>query len=752
MDEKTTGQATRVLINAESVQRWGRALYGKFVQYESDRRLAELKWARNARQRLGIYDPDIEQKLDPQRSRAYPKITRVKCVSMLSRLMNLLFQDSDKPWSVAPSPVPNIAPEDLAPLLMSLQEKATQEKREVTDDEIEQAIRELAMKRASRLELEISDQLKELGGNRTLDYVALCRKVLQSGIDYGLGILKGPFIDEQKQRRWKRANGTLVPETITVERPRFEFVPIWDYYPDMSAKTFAQMDGQFTRVIMSKHQLIQLKKRPDFLAPQIDEALRKFTGGNYRRRAFETEVKAMGVQLNVTEAERGKFEAVVWDGNVTGKELHAAGAIVTEEQMTQDVRATVWLIDDVVIKADIDPWTTLAGEEAPPMFHHFVFEEDESTLLGNGLPNIVRDSQMGVCATVRMGLDNASIACGMNLEVNTELLSMNQDVTAIQPNKIWYREDSNPATMQYPIVREIKMDSRITELKVITDMFLGFADQETFVGPATGGDMQKGPSEPFRTAAGASMLRGDAALPFKDVVRNFDIFTQSVIGAMLVFNKKFNKNPQLRGDFQAVARGATSLIAKEVLGMQLDNLAQTLTEEEKMYVNMRNLARARVRVRDLQVNDIIVDDVEADRREAAEAQRRTALEEQQHRVIEADIRETLSAVLKNIAQAGKNAAGAEAATANVILSALEKGISPNALAHEAAGTGTAGDNQGAPTGAGGEGAGGAGAVAAPGVEGQAAGLPGLGAAEAEGGGANAGFAAAPVQPEGVPGA
>lgn len=753
MDDKTAAQAVRALLDPERAQKFGRLLFGKFTQYEADRRLAELKWARNARQRLGIYDPDIEAKLDPQRSRAYPKITRVKCVSMLSRLMNLLFQDSDKPWAIEPSPVPNLDAADLNPLLARLQSKAGEEKREVTDEEIEQAIRELAAQRAIRLEREVEDQLRELGGNRSLDYVALCRKVLQSGVDYGLGVLKGPFVDEQKQRTWmKTPQGQLVSKTLTVERPRFEFVPIWDYYPDMSAKTFAQMDGQFTRVVMSKHQVIQLKRRLDFLPDQIDKALSKFTGGNYRRRAFETEVRAMGPQLNVTEAERGKFEAVVWDGSVYGAELVAMGATIPGDLATRDVRATVWMIDDVVIKAEIDPWVTLAGDEAPPMFHHFVFEEDESTLLGNGLPNIVRDSQMGVCATVRMGLDNASIVCGLNLEVNTELLSMNQDVTSVQPNKIWYREDSNPATMQYPVVREIKMDSRITELKVLTEMFQGFADQETFVGPATGGDMQKGPSEPFRSAIGASLMRGDAALPFKDVVRNFDVFTQSVIGSILVFNKKFNKNPALRGDFQAVAKGATSLIAKEVLGLQLDNLAQTLTDEEKMYVNMRNLARARVRVRDLKVGDIIVDDVEADRREAAEAQRRQAQDEQQQRMIEANIRETLSSVLKNIAQAGKNAAGAEATTANVILNALEKGISPNALASEAAGAGAPGTDQGAAAGAGGEGVGAAGAVAAAGGEGPPAGMPGPGLAAAQAGGENTGFAPAPAQPEGFPGA
>lgn len=733
--------STRVLDPVRTRQ-LGTSLLSKFLTYETDRRLAELKWARNARQRLGIYDPDIESKLDPTKSRSYPKLTRVKCVSMLSRLMNLLFQDSDKPWAIEPSPVPNLDQSDLAPLLQIIDQKAQADGgRQPTDEEIEQAIRELAMKRAARLELEIEDQLSELGGNRTMNYVALCRKVLQSGIDYGMGVLEGPFLEDQKQRRWKRdAKGLLVPETFTAERPRFDFVAIWDYYPDMSAKGFPAMDGQYVRRVMSRAQVVKLKQRKDFIASQVDEALARFTRGNYKRRAYETELKAMGVQVNVSDNERGKFEMLIWTGNLTGQELIATGAVVPEKYRNDTVRATVAFIDDIVVKAEVEPWVVLAEDEPPQVFHHFVFEEDESTLLGNGLPNIVRDSQMGVCASARMALDNAAIAGSINLEVNTELLSLNQDITSIQPYKIWYREDINPATMQYPIVREIKFDSKVDQLKGLGEWFQGFADQETFVGPATGGDMQKGPSEPFRTAAGASMLRGDAALPFKDVVRNFDAFTISVVGSLITFNKIFNKNPQLRGDFQPIARGATSLIAKEVLGIQLDNLAQTMTPEEKMYIDMRKLARARVRARDLDHTDVVVNDTEADRREQAEQQSRQQSQDQAQRMAEAQIKEVLAGVLKDLAQAGKNASLAEATTANVILSAMEKGLSPNAIRSQIARGGVSSIDPSAVAGAGGQGDAGAGGVA------PAGGVPALpgdaqgGSAPAPGGGPGLGGA------------
>lgn len=713
----------------------------RFTQYEQDRRLAELKWAKNSRQFLGIYDPDIESAIDKNRSRAYPKVTRVKCVSMLSRLMNLLFQAGDKNWGVGPSAVPNLEQEDLQMILDGLMPPPSQAQGmsppgampppvapPPSDEVIEQAIREFAKKRAGRLALEIEDQLQELGGSRSVDYVALCRKVLASGIQYGAGVLKGPFIEEQMQRTWSQdASGRMVASTITTYRPRFEFVPLWDYYPDMSAKTLSQMDGQFQRIVMSKHQISLLKQREDFFPDQIDIAMQRFPTGNYFRRAFETELRANGVQVNVNETGRNKFEAIMWEGYVSGQELADCGLLVADDQLSQDLRAQVWMIGDIVIKAMLDPWSMLETDGDMKQFHHFIFEDDETFLLGNGLPNVMRDSQMGVCAATRMTLDNGSVQ--RVFEMNTGLLSPNQDLATINPDKIFYRDDENPATVQYPALRTIELPMKLQEMQGLVRMFQEFADQETFVNAATGGDMQKGPSEPFRTASGASMLRGDAALPFKDVVRNFDVFTESVIGAIINFNRNYNRDPALRGDFRPVARGATSLIAKEVLGTQLDNLAQTLTDGERKYVKMRNLVRERARVRDLQVEDIVMDDAACDAVDAAEQAQQQEQQTNMQKMVEVQIRQILSETLKNLSQASKNSAAAEATTANVLLDALEKGISPGIVTppgeqngqslstgQPAAGSGFIGDSQAQSSGTGD-----AGAAPAPGVAPDAAG-------------------------------
>lgn len=665
------------VIKAQDLRAMGDKLSHLFTQYVSDRRIAELRWMRNLRQYLGQYDPDIEKELSPNRSHAYPRITRVKCISVLSRVMNLMFPGNERNWELQASPSPDIDPADVMQALQGVmaRKQETGDETPLTDDDVNDAVMELAQKRAEKLSVQIDDQLQELGGDQSMDHITLNRKVVSSGIMYGLGVLRGPFVTATQSVKWgiDVTTGMPVPRATPQYKPTFEFLPVWDFYPDMSAKTLRSMDGYFIRLVMSRHQVRKLAEREDFFGDVIKTYLRT-TGqqGNYKAQPFEAELRTMGVKINVNEqkAETTKYEIVIWNGPVSGQYLRMAGVEVPEDRMADDLEAEVWMIDNNVIKADVNPWRKMGTDVQT--IHTFLFDEDDTSPVGNGLPNVMRDSQMSVCAAARMLLDNGSVVCGPNLELNTELLRLDQDLTSVHAYKIWYREGVG-LDAQQAAVRNIQIDSHMDELLKTIDLFMKFADMETFVGPATGGDMEKTPSEPLRTAAGASMFRGDAALPFKDIIRNFDSFTQSYITSLVWFNRKFNPRPEFAGDYNVIARGATSLIAKEVRGMQLDTLAATLQPGEKLHVDERKMIEQRFAVRDL--SGMLVSAAEAERRKAANAAEAQRQSQQQEEMIAAEVRKTLAEAFKNISQGQKNAAGAEAAQVKSTLDILEKGLS-----------------------------------------------------------------------------
>jgi hypothetical protein len=67
-----------------------------------------------------------------------------------------------------------------------------------------------------------------------------------------------------------------------------------------------------------------------------------------------------------------------------------------------------------------------------------------------------------------------------------------------------------------------------------------------------------------------------------------------------------------------IARGATSLIAKEVRGMQVDTLSQTLRPEELDHLDDRKLLGMKLATRDL--TGLLVPQEEADRKRTAREQ------------------------------------------------------------------------------------------------------------------------------------
>ena len=675
-------------IGTDNLKTLGQNLNMLFRQYRSDRRIAELRWMRNLRQYLGFYDPDLEKQLLKGRSTAYPKITRVKCISVLSRVMELMFPGNDKNWTLEASPSPDMKPNDVLEAIKEASEKdkASGIEPEMTLEYVLAAVQTLATKRADALSVLIEDQLAELGGDQSYDYVALNSEVVDSGIKYGLGVLEGPYVKPYKTTVWELNPDTKLPtpRTITAYKPMFQFLPVWDFYPDMSARTLATMDGYFVRQVLSKSQVRALADREGFNSEVIKAYMSMHTIGNYRPQEFETELRALGLKVNVNDikTETSKYEILVWHGPITSRYLQLAGVEIPEDRLAEEIDAEVWLLDGHVISAQMNPWAEMGVDVKT--YHAFLFDRDDTSVIGFGLPNVMRDTQMAVCAATRMLMDNGSVVCGPILELNTRLLRPDQDLTSLEAYKHFYRDDDG-VTAQFPAVREIRVDSHLNELEAIVQLFMKFADFETFVGPATGGDMAQAPSEPMRTAVGASMLRGNASLPFKQIIRNFDRFTMSVIQSLVHFNRKFNPRLTQEAEINVIARGATSLIAKELRGMQADSLAATMRPGEAVHVDERALVTERLTVRDM--GKLLLSEAEVARRQAVQAAEQKKLADGASALNEATVKKTLADAFKNIAQGQKNQSSADATVVEATLAVLEKGIQSDEPARPPAGGG-----------------------------------------------------------------
>lgn len=184
---------------------------------------------------------------------------------------------------------------------------------------------------------------------------------------------------------------------------------------------------------------------------------------------------------------------------------------------------------------------------------------------------------------------------GPQLEINWSLLMPDSDMTSFYPRKLWFREGRG-IDASYQAIRPLNFDSHIDELLKIVDAFKQFADEETTLPTWMIGQMVNN-----ETAQATSGRLATITISIKDVVKNFDAFTEKIIRDMYAWNMDFSKRGDIKGDFKCKAKGVASLVMKEIRMQALAQLSTTLTDEERDYIPTRELLKEKMKAHDLNI-------------------------------------------------------------------------------------------------------------------------------------------------------
>ena len=621
--------------NSEVMEAFGFRLHNQFSLNKAYRRPKELEWLESLRQYKGLYDPDVV--IEKNASKAYPKITRSKVNIVLSRLWEMLFPENDKNFEIQPTPDPTIAKEIVREIAISLIQPPAMDPKTgqvaidpqtgrqaqptlPTEDDLRIAIWKFARDTCEKMSTVIDDQLTEM------DYSGETKKVLRSGLLYGTGVMKGPMISKRTARRWKPVNTMegidYEEETKTQEVPLLEFVRIWDWYPDMSITDLDKIEGSFERHIMTKHDLRQLMKRDDFYSDIIEDYLEAHPDGDYVPENWEVDLQVIEVEAGSGKDSKAvtgyqaldqsgrstyrqlgkKYETPEFWGYVDGRDLEACGLNITDS--TIEYAANVWLLGKHVIK-------TALYSMALDQYKVFYYEKDETSIFGEGLPRIMRHSQIAIAAGARMVLDNGACVAGPQVEVNWSLMTPGTDYSSFYARKIWYREGKG-IDAQYPALRVYNIDSHVDELLKIVDAFKQFGDEETTLPTWMIGQMVNN-----ETAQATSGRMATITVSIKDVVKNFDSFTEHIIRDVYAWNMDFNPRKDIKGDFKVKARGVSSLVMKEIRMQALAQLTATMTPAEWDYIPEREFLQEKFKAHDINIRLLSEEEV-AQKRQARE--------------------------------------------------------------------------------------------------------------------------------------
>ncbi len=590
--EREARAAASARLNALALQ-----LRREFSTAESARRLIEERWLEDLMQYRGQYPDDVMERLKKaRRSQVYYRMTTNKVDTMVARLMDLLFPARSKNWAIQPTPDPEIpgelverSPEFMQAVqeVMAEQMQLLQSQNAVPDDLAMQKMQQMAMQEAMRridldtvklriakacadkMEQVIDDQLKEssVGGEFRPSWQQHCKAVIFSSCLFGMGVLKGPLVERRelrKRRPVSDAHGRLVwDEQVIGEeiRPYYESVPVWEVYPDPGALEPRQLRYVWQVHLKTDKDLWDLMTFPGFDAAAIEGYLREHDNGDAELTGYESRKRNLNdANGNLGAVMDRRFRVYERWGYLTGQELRDAGCEVADADLCRVFPSCVWMLGDSIIKASVNP---LEGVDIP--FFFYPYQRDDTSFWPEG---IAYRLQAGINAAVRAAQDNTAWSSGPLFGVNMQALAEGEDPLDIASSRVLLFDKAGVTINEALSVAVVPscIQENLTQVKFWQEC----ADEISTPRFNAGDGRVSGAGE---TASGLSMLMGASNILLKDRVKDFDEYVSApFIRAMYRFNMQWNPREEIKGDYEVVATGSQSLIAKEVRAQQVPGI------------------------------------------------------------------------------------------------------------------------------------------------------------------------------------
>jgi hypothetical protein len=542
---------------------------------------SEIRMLKSVRARRGEYDPDKLAMLREQNSSTiYMMLTSNKCRAASSWLKDTLLSSSDeKPWTIDPTPIPDLPPDQIQQIMAQAQQEVQQlwaAGTPPTDQQVRERLLEMkdiamshlhdiAKRTADRMELKMEDQLVEgLWVQAFTDF-------LDDITTFPSAFLKGPVVRKRPKLSWVKAqDGQYVPDVKDTLSLEWERVDPFNIYPAPDASEVN--DGYLIeRHKLHRAELLAMIGVEGYSEYAIRAVLDEYGKGGLRDWIYVDMNKAaaegkstMGVQQNPSEL----IDALQFWGNVQGRLLLDWGMSENDiPDPLQDYAIEAWVVGHWVIKAVVNP--DPLGRKP---YYKASYEEVPGAYWGNSVADLCRDTQDVCNAAARALVNNMSIASGPQVVYNVDRLPQGENLTQLYPWKIW-QVTSDPLAGSAPPMQFYQPSSLANELMAVYEKFAILADEYTGIPRYMTGDSPSGGAG--RTASGMSMLMSNAGKSIKQVITNIDTsVVKPVIERLYYYNMRYGSDPDLKGDVQIVARGAAALVVKEQAQMRQNQFLQ----------------------------------------------------------------------------------------------------------------------------------------------------------------------------------
>ena len=416
-------------------------------------------------------------------------------------------------------------------------------------------------RRVENMSDEVANQLDVADFDEILDQAALEMCIT------GTGCIKGPFTVRDDEDEWGGnwdTNLQYVPKQKArgLFRPDYRWVPIKHIYPDMEMAD-VQKGSVIEEITVGRREFMELAVQPGFNPGAVLKVLKESPNGNYQPTPQDIQMRKISGDGRPSESNLYRYSC--YCGEVVGRELPAAGIPVADDSLDISIRVMIYACGNYILYA-----RPLKG----PIPYYLIPYRKRATggPFGVGVPMLIFGSQNAINGAARMVMDNAAIASGPIVEVNTRLMELQpgDDPADIHGWKVFITYHDGHSGKR--AINIMSIPAFTDRFLMIIDLFRRLMDEESGQSSITGGQQGRGTT---KTATGMSILNTNA---FKTRNRTLgyidDRGIEPIIEGAILWNHMHNPKEHILGPMRAMARGTHSVLAREIESQRLLTVLQ----------------------------------------------------------------------------------------------------------------------------------------------------------------------------------
>ena len=502
----------------------------------------------------GILSPTEQKIIDDIGVDAHVNLSAMKAGVVQSYLAESLIQAGQLPWTIQPTPVPDLSDSGELMVAQSVQQSVEQGFRGdlrslVYSLKSEAARKELehAQDIADNMMKLITDQCAEGGWNRAMF------GFINNFCVYPYAVLAGPIPTRRVRMQW--SGETLRPKYETFYE--FKSISPWDFWWSPDSPDTQRGTGIFIRQRWTRQQLLDATKMTSYIGENIIKVLDDANRNDFRYHWISNNPEQTDSQVLSWRDNDTTIDILIHWGYFSGRELTKYGIPGLEDN--EFYNAMVTMCGRHIIQVLVEKNPTL--NRRPVFTASFYTTQDR--IPGESIPQRLRDVERCYETCLRYLISNAYYGSAPITEADYARVSKymsDEDIGRIIPGSMYFSgPELGNAT---PAFKYYSLPNNMAAFQNALIYFMDLADRVTNIPAALHGTAQG--SGANRTFRGAAMLQSNAVKAIQSAVFNIDEFVYKPLGELLYnYNMVYSKDQTVKGDCKIMARGVTALLQKE---------------------------------------------------------------------------------------------------------------------------------------------------------------------------------------------